>query len=116
LVYPATFATFKEAINSFTGCTSSDCHGTGNHTGLDLQTEAGFLDRITTGTTAKCGGRKFIEPGNPDESAIVKAMEGTCEMLERMPRACIEEEFSSNCMSPDYVASIRAWIAAGATE
>lgn len=116
MVYPATFATFKEAVNGVTGCSSSDCHGTGNHTGLDLQTETGLLDRITTETTAKCGGRKFIEAGNPDESAIVKAMEGTCEMLERMPRGCIEEEFSSSCVSPDYVASIRAWIAAGAAE
>jgi hypothetical protein len=70
-----------------------------------------FREFLLGYTATKCGGRKLLVPGEPEESAIFLLFEGTCDngaggML-KMPDNGLEPY-------PHNVAGIRSWIEAGA--
>lgn len=91
------------------------CHvgpGTCSHA-PDLQNDQGQLyETLTTWTSPKCGDRKLVDPGNPDNSAIVLSMESGCGELPRMPYGCAVE----GCQADPYLPDLRQWILDGAPQ
>lgn len=91
------------------------CHvgpGTCSHA-PDLQNDQGQLyETLTTWTSPKCGDRKLVDPGNPDNSAIVLSMEAECGDLLRMPYGCSVE----GCQADPYLPDLRQWILDGAPQ
>lgn len=119
-----TFATFKAMmVASPNGpCSASDCHGVNDvhPEKLVLEDDAGLLDRMKTHVAHRCNDLLVIQPGQPENSALVRALNGECTdattgmALPRMPGGCNPEE--CNCFYPSWMAAIEAWIAAGAPD
>jgi hypothetical protein len=85
------------------------------HNGSDVEppdlprTADEFLAVATTYVAPKCFDYKFVEPGDPSKSALVLVLKGECEDNLKMP---LDMEFGGP--TPDDIASIEGWIAAGA--
>ncbi|HEY3498722.1 MAG TPA: hypothetical protein VGK73_28720 [Polyangiaceae bacterium] len=93
-------------------CGLPKCHG-GAPDGPDLI----FVDRstlyniLTTRKVMPCGDRLIVSPGKPEESAILMLPNWECTDFV-MPQGCIEDP----CLPEADLATIRAWIAAGAPQ
>jgi hypothetical protein len=116
----ASFKTVKlvlEGGSPFHPCATADCHGAngnappGNH--LTLRDDADLYKNLTTHISADCGNIPVVNPGKPDQSALVKILKGPCSAKTvRMPLGCLEEQ--GNCIPPEYIAAIAKWIENGA--
>jgi hypothetical protein len=91
-------------------CGLPKCHG-GAVDGPDLV----FVDRstlyniLTTRVVMPCSNRILVVPGKPEESALLMLPNWECTDFV-MPMGCIEDP----CLPEADIATIRAWIAAGA--
>jgi hypothetical protein len=119
-----TFTIFKAMmVASPNGpCFASDCHGTSDvhPERLVLEQDAGLLDRMKSHVAHNCNDLLVIQPGEPQNSALVRALNGECidaggSALERMPGGCNTTP-DCNCFYPSWMAAIEAWITAGAPD
>lgn len=117
-------ATFETAVIVFTTnqptCTSADCHG-GHPGAIDLRPDEELYERLTTTSSEVCG-NLIVNPGSPDQSALVQVLTTGCgnvapqcsigtECIPRMPLECTE---GFDCIPPNYIEALRQWIANGA--
>ena len=110
---PATFDTIKMVI------TQAPCFGAGCHNDdqnpLNLRVDDQLYMRLTSRISTNCGNLPVVNPGKPQESAIVKILKGPCTPTPRMPLGCVEDQ-DSTCIPADYIAAIEQWIAVGAPQ
>ena len=99
-------------------CYGSSCHDLNEHPlHLGVDDPAKLYTTLTTFTTTTCG--KLVNTANPADSALIKLLQADCNGVMRMPYG---ECFAPSdpfydpdvCISPDKIAQIQAWIAAGA--
>lgn len=124
---PATWDTLRYAITySSITCAGSDCHGGFEHR-LDLRDDLttngqALYDQLTTWTSELCGNKLVVNPGNPDQSAILDVLTTGCgavapncvvgeECIPQMPFNC---QPGFDCVPDDKIEAIRQWIADGA--
>jgi hypothetical protein len=87
----------------------ADCHS-GARRSLDLRPNTSYASLTTYApTNPACNTFKTVEPNNPDASALVKKLEGTCGT--RMPQDNQDYFVTQN---PNYLVRVRSWIQAGA--
>lgn len=102
----ANFATAAEiaAIK----CGGAGCHG--GETPPYLIEPATLYGTLTTFVSMRCGNRKLVVPGMPQESAFYLAQAGQCGPdLPKMPLGCVD-----TCVPDDYLEGVRQWIENGA--
>lgn len=104
------------------GCQSSICHGgevplllidawedfprREDHSPYDLLTET-----LLKYTVDHCANSPLVDPGHPENSAIIKALSRSCDDPSwGMPDGC----FETPCVPQEYIDFIAEWIAAGA--
>ena len=111
---PATFDTVKMAMsdhNAVSACASAPCHGAGGMAPpvnpLTLQQDANLYTNMMTYVSHACGDIPLVNPGKPDQSALIKILTGPCGNTIRMPFGCSGDQ----CLSDAEVAAISAWIA-----
>jgi hypothetical protein len=119
---PATFATVRDMFNMGEGavqsCISAPCHGNNGQAPpdkpLSLQAGPDLYRTMTTYVSHACGDIPLIVKGKPNDSALIKIMQdGACGPTSfRMPLSCVDDQ----CMPPEYMTAISAWIANCAPE
>ena len=109
---PATLANFKGILQtSFSGGLCHDAPE--NH--LQMSDNDMLYDTLTTYQTENCG--PLITKGNVAQSALVTLLKGDCNGTYRMPLGdCFENTGGTECLSPEEIAAVEAWVAAGAPE
>jgi hypothetical protein len=110
----ASFETLKEVIRGL-GCFGSDCHGGNEFNPLDLQIDEELYMRLIEGTSMECDGLPYIDPGNPDGSALIRLINGPCGMTGQMPAGCTPGE-GGGCVPDAYIEALEQWVANGAQE
>jgi len=118
---PRTYAAVRECIIE-AGCQSSICHG-GEVPLLLIDTWENFprredhspydklTDTLLNYTVEQCSNSPLVDPGNPQNSAIVKALGRQCDDPDwGMPDGCLE----TPCIPQTYIDFIAEWIEAGA--
>ena len=120
---PATFDTVKLVFGgggSIMTCAAAPCHGVNGMAPpdrpLELPTndDAKLYTNLTSYVSAACGNTKLVNPGKPQQSALVKILKGPCGATPRMPLGCVAE--ADDCIPDDYIAAIAQWIANGAPQ
>lgn len=116
-----TFETVKTILTeNVTSCVGSDCHG-GHQGRLDLRVNEGLLGRLTSSSSDLCG-MPIVDPGQPNNSALVKLLREGCgdvgancrvgtECIPRMPIGCTE---GTDCIPEEYIKAVEQWIQDGA--
>jgi hypothetical protein len=118
---PATFTTVKAAMVGFDAiesCAANPCHPKFGMAPPDnplvLQQDMDLYRNMTAYVSKACGNIPFVNPGKPNESALIKIISGPCGNTPRMPFQCNAEE--GQCLPPDWIAAISQWIANCAPE
>ena len=97
-------------------CASAPCHAAGGmappDNPLTLQDTPALYATMTSYVASACGNIKLVNPGKPDESALIKILQGPCGAVPRMPYMCSGEA----CIPDDYIAALSQWIANCAPE
>jgi hypothetical protein len=109
----ATFDTVKFILNQAT-CFGAGCHNDDQNP-LNLRLDDQLRTRLTTHISKNCGNIPVVNPGKPQESALIKILKGPCGPTARMPFGCVSDE-DATCIPADYVAAITQWIALGAPQ
>ncbi len=116
---PATFETVRTAFAGFgavDSCASAACHGANGMAPplkpLTLQNDANLYMNMTTYISHACGDIPLVNPGKPNESALIKILNGPCGTTVRMPFGCVDE----HCYDAPLMAAITQWIANCAPE
>lgn len=111
--YPATFDTVKLVLTGTNpACGASDCHD-GHVRQPALIDGAELHTTLTTYMAPLCENLPLVDPGNPDGSALVKALRGDCPQAEQMPKGCKD---TGTCVDELYIQTIEQWIANGAPQ
>lgn len=110
---PATFDTLKLVIAETT-CFGAGCHNDDQNP-LNLRVDDELYTRLRTLVSESCGDLPVLNPGKPQESALVRILKGPCGETARMPLGCVEDD-DANCVPGEYVRAIERWIAAGAPQ
>ena len=97
-------------------CVASDCHGLHTENILELAIDCRLHNTLLTHMSAACGNIPVVTPGDPTRSALVHLLKGPCGETPRMPRDCVEDEFGTTCVPPEYIAAIEQWITMGAPQ
>src|SRR6266496_4332144 len=104
---PATFDTVKTAMSdhgAVAACASAPCHGAGGMeppaNPLVLQQDASLYGHLTSYVSHACGDIPLVNPGKPDQSALIKVLVGPCGATLRMPFGCSGEQ----CLSDPEIA------------
>ena len=118
---PRTYAAVLECVIE-PGCQSSICHG-GEVPLLLIDTWENFPRRedhspydtlketLINYTVDHCANSPLVDPGHPENSAIIKALGRQCDDPEwGMPDGCS----TTPCVPQEYIDFIAGWIAAGA--
>ncbi|WP_437324763.1 hypothetical protein [Sorangium sp. So ce381] len=105
-----TFETLQFVIQN--ACFGAGCHNDDMNP-LNLMIDGELHARVSSHTTKNCG--DLIDPGNPEESGLIKILKGPCGATPRMPLECVNEG-DSKCIPPDYIEALTQWIADGAQE
>ncbi|WP_437960473.1 hypothetical protein WME76_13055 [Sorangium sp. So ce119] len=108
-----TFDTVKFVIER-TSCFGAGCHND-DLNALDLKVDGELRTRLTTHISENCGNLPIVNPGKPEESALVKILKEPCGDTPRMPIECVNDG-DAKCVPPDYIEAIEQWIADGAQE
>lgn len=108
-----TFETVKFVIENVT-CFGAGCHNDELNP-LDLQIDGQLHMRLTSHISKNCGNIPVVNPGNPQESALIKILEGPCGSTPRMPLECVNDG-DAKCVPDDYIQALTQWIADGALE
>jgi len=110
------FATVKLVLSGggpIQPCAAAPCHAVGGmappppEMPLTLQDNAQLYTNMTSYVAAGCGNMKLIEPGKPEQSALISILSGPCGNVPRMPYQCADD----GCIPPEYIAAISQWIA-----
>lgn len=118
---PATYEGVLQCVIE-AGCQSSICHGgevplllidtwenfprREDHSAYDTLKETLLNHRV-----AHCANSPIVDPGNPENSAIIKAFTRTCDDPEwGMPDGCYE----TPCVPQEYIDFVSEWISLGA--
>jgi hypothetical protein len=121
---PATFATVKDVLKgggptgAIDSCVSAPCHDLNGaappppRMNLVLRDDANLYHTMTTYISTGCGGVPLVNPGKPDQSALIMVLNGTCMNTFRMPLACTDE----HCWDAGTIAALSQWIANCAPE
>lgn len=110
---PATLETLKQVID-LAPCAGAECHNGGmNPLQLPLDDDDKLYTNLTTRISVACGNIPVVNPGKPEESALIKILKGPCGQTLRMPVGCVEDT-DPNCVPPSYMEAITKWIADGA--
>jgi hypothetical protein len=116
---PPTFETVKTVLRgggAVMPCSSAACHAVGSMAPpvnpLVLQNNADLYANMTSYVSKACGNMKLVNPGKPNESALIKILTGPCGMTPRMPYGCSTDA----CIPDAYVAALSQWIASCAPE
>jgi hypothetical protein len=116
---PPTFATVKLILGgggAIMPCAAAPCHAVGGMAPpgnpLTLQDTAELYATMTSYVARDCGNIKLVNPGKPEESALLKILKGPCGAVPRMPYMCSDDA----CIPDDYIAAISQWIATCAPE
>jgi hypothetical protein len=95
-------------------------HCSGCHNGLDsvlpgsmnLTSAAPAFDALVNRQSVQQPDVLRVSPGNPDDSYLVRKLEGTSGIsFDRMPKGCVQ---SNSCLDQATIAKVRSWITAGA--
>ncbi|WP_437587570.1 hypothetical protein [Sorangium sp. So ce1000] len=105
-----TFETLQFVIQN--ACFGSGCHNDGMNR-LNLMIDGELHMRVGSHITKNCGA--LVNPDNPEESALIKILEGSCGATPRMPLECVNDG-DSKCIPPEYIQALAQWIADGAQE
>lgn len=88
------------------GCAFSSCHGSSTG-GLLLDGTSSDYDRLVDVASAAAPGETLVIPGDPDNSYLVKKLEGAADIVgDPMPQM--------GPLSDDKIQLVRDWIAGGA--
>jgi hypothetical protein len=109
----ATFDTLKFIITQTT-CFGAGCHNDDQNP-LNLRLDDQLRTRLTTHISKNCGNIPIVNPGKPQESALLKILKGPCGPTARMPLGCVSDD-DATCIPADYMAAITQWIALGAPQ
>jgi hypothetical protein len=116
---PPTFATVKLVLGgggAIMPCASAPCHATGGmeppDKPLSLQNTSTLYSDMLSYVASDCNNLKLVNPGKPDQSALVSILTGPCGTAPRMPYMCSDDA----CIPPEYIAAISQWIANCAPE
>ncbi len=102
----ATFTFIQE--NVFTpNCTFSGCHSGGSPAAGQNLTEGEAFDNIVGVPSTQVPELLRVDPGNPDDSYLVRKVEGTASVGERMPLGMAP-------LSAETIQTLREWISEGA--
>jgi len=120
---PATMATVREMVKgggptgAIDTCVSAPCHDVNGFApppprmNLVLRDDANLYKTLTTYISQGCGNMPLVNPGKPDQSALIMALKGTgCTF--RMPLGCTDE----HCWDAGMIGAISQWIANCAPE
>ncbi|MCY1035076.1 Ig-like domain-containing protein [Corallococcus sp. BB11-1] len=100
------YSTDVQGVWSSGSCTG--CHGTSG--GLNLASGSSYSHLVNVNATvASCSTLKRVQPGDPDNSALIRKMEGTT-CGSRMP----QKNTAYFDQNPGLVVRVRSWILAGA--
>lgn len=110
---PATFDTLKFVITQVT-CFGAGCHNDDQNP-LNLRVDDQLRTRLTSHISKNCGNLPVVNPGKPQESALLKILKGPCGPTARMPLGCVNDD-DAMCVPADYIAAITQWIALGAPQ
>ncbi|MDD9969690.1 MAG: hypothetical protein OXR73_25825 [Myxococcales bacterium] len=108
---PATFETLQFVISQ-APCLGAGCHNDEQNP-LDLRVDDRLLSRLTETMSANCGNVPVINPGKPQDSALIMLLDGPCGPTPRMPLGCVEDADGA-CVPREYITALEQWIAAGA--
>lgn len=108
---PATFDTVKLVITQ-APCFGAGCHNDAQNP-MNLKVDDKLYARLTSHVSKNCGNLPIVNPGKPQESALVKILKGPCTPTPRMPLGCVDDEDAA-CIPPEHIAAITQWIAIGA--
>ncbi|WP_437937098.1 hypothetical protein [Sorangium sp. So ce341] len=108
-----TFETMKFVIQN-ASCFGAGCHNDEMNP-LDLQIDAELRTRLVTHVSENCGNLPVVNPGKPEESALIKILKGPCGETMRMPLECVNDG-DAKCVPPSYIEALSQWIADGALE
>ncbi|MGK4007361.1 hypothetical protein WMF31_32365 [Sorangium sp. So ce1036] len=114
---PPTFETVKFVIENVT-CFGAGCHNDEQNP-LDLRVDGELHARLTSHISKNCGNIPIVNPGKPEESALIKILKGPCGVppqdTPRMPPDCLNDG-DSKCVPDNYMQALTQWIADGAQE
>ncbi len=110
---PPTFETVQFVIQNAT-CFGAACHNDDMNP-LNLRIDGGLHMRLTSRISKNCGDIPIVNPGKPEESALIKILKGPCGPTPRMPVECVNEG-DARCIPDDYIQAMSQWIADGALE
>ena len=110
---PATFDTVQLVITQ-APCSGAGCHNDDQNP-LDLQVDDELYARLTSHMSENCGNIPVVNPGKPEQSALVKILKGPCSPTPRMPIGCVDDE-GATCVPDEYITAISQWIAMGAPQ
>jgi hypothetical protein len=110
---PATFETFEQVITQ-APCFGAGCHNDAQNP-LNLRVDDQLYMRLTSRISKNCGNIPIVNPGKPQDSALVKILSGPCGPTPRMPLGCSDDQ-DGTCIPADYIAAITQWIASGAPQ
>ena len=92
-------------------CISASCHAAGGtappDNPLSLSIDDNLYTRLTTHISKNCGNVPVVNPGHPDQSALIKVLKEGCDPTPRMPYQCSGD----GCIPDDYIAAVAQWIA-----
>jgi len=116
---PPTFATVKLVLGgggAIMPCASASCHAVGGNAPpsnpLTLQDTPDLYANMLSYVASTCGNLKLVDPGKPDQSALITSLMGPCGVSPRMPFGCSDVA----CIPDDYIAALEQWIANCAPE
>lgn len=108
---PATFETVKQVFREVP-CLGAGCHN--DHMNpLDLRDSETLHSHLLSRFSVNCGNLPIVNPGKPNESALIKILKGPCGITPRMPIGCVNDE-DATCIPPAFMAAMTQWIANGA--
>lgn len=121
-----TFAAVQSIFARCTGCHSTQLHAPSG--GLDMVVN-GVRSALVNVAAGFCADRKYVAPGQPDQSYVINAVTGqfppvsaTCTNnavdggtpMSRMPLNCSADGGSNPCLTAAEIQLLRDWIAGGA--
>lgn len=132
-VYSAGYQTLIDVLSGYKidrpdySCAAADCHSGGHdHSDVPLRLvqDGGLYAELTTHVSVKCGNIKAVEPGDPENSALLKVLTRGCdenilpdeEPVPLMPYGCEKTEWDNSCVADEYIDAIEEWILNGAPE
>jgi hypothetical protein len=114
---PATFESVMLLIDGTTPpCVSADCHGYlgPNVFQMNKMDPDQVYNSLLTTRAEACNCMPVVDPGHPENSALITLLSGPCGKTPQMPKDCDPDPVYGNCVPANFTAAIAQWIANGA--